>query len=314
MCPNLSSLSRDELYEAAQKLQRQCKSANHRAIKAARSKTYWKRKTTVLVQRLKAKTQELRMASSYHCVGSVRNTKAKTHRLSLNGGYALAVLRNVGHASLLTTISVAAAKTSRQSLALYEVMLAANIAVDSKQWYEHWAAEVDKLILSAASPHRNASSFATCASLSWEIHTTRGDATNTPAAQSLKAHTCEIASCFRLPSSDLLGEETSTEQDAARIIQADLAYMPPNCTANLLHRIYGKHMASVGCPAPSSPQDSPSSEHMHVRIWLFFTDSGADEVACARMFCDDTTGDNHRSACFYSTSCGAACSVADDAA
>eukprot|EP00969_Alexandrium_andersonii_P042353 1858674-Alexandrium_andersonii.AAC.1 len=96
----------------------------------------------------------------------------KFHRVSVRGGYALAVKRNLGHAATQTLIDTLTAPLSRQSLNRWESLLSASVIIQSRDWYAQHYEFLRHVQTQLATCHPSFTGF------SFEIHFTRADATN----------------------------------------------------------------------------------------------------------------------------------------
>ena len=110
-------------------------------------------------------------------------------RLTVYGGYNLAISRNLGHSSCRAVLDILDAGIKHhQTVSRWELMLATNVHTQSQLWYSEMYSRVDDFKLS---------SLQNC--FSWEVNAIRGDATNSSTLQNHKVHVAEIATMFRIP-------------------------------------------------------------------------------------------------------------------
>jgi hypothetical protein len=114
--------------------------------------------------------------------------------------------------------------------------------------------------------------------LTWEIHGIRGDATNSSVVHSSKAHVCEVVSLFEHTKS--LDPDALPVKDLHRIYP-DLVQVGESCDGKLQRAIFLKQLRSAGVGVW---QNTDSFSHpSHLRIWVFTTDQGPDQVAASKL-------------------------------
>lgn len=105
-------------------------------------------------------------------------------------GYKLSLRRNLGHAAAKSVILALDAPVGHRTIYRWEKLLAANIVVEAHSFYQTHRRHLDLVVpdvpLCLARVH------------SWEIHAVRGDATNSAAIHSYKAHVTEVLGIIRL--------------------------------------------------------------------------------------------------------------------
>lgn len=260
-------------------LHSQLRKEQKNAHSAKKKATRHKRKANELKQQLLAKESELFSSINFHKNSKRRKRGAVKCTLSLYGGYKLALLRSVGHASCVTLLTTLDARTSRQNLPKWEKLLAANLSAQAKGWYADHAQE-----------RLRAEHTGDLKDKTWEIHNIRGDATNTNASQSLKAHCAKVKSRY---SPVRQGDEHADCPDHfQQSFVPDVQHIPEVCGAKVTHQLYVKHLASIGCPSPGFVDETRDfmrdiPDLPHVMVWLFFTDCGSDEVGAGKLFVDD---------------------------
>ena len=132
---------------------------------------------------------------------------------------------------------------------------------------------------------------------SYEIHTIRGDGTNT-AVGTAKAHTAEIRSTFH-HLTDVSGEGEDEDEggvyipNTKRTHWADLAKIPDNCDGAMMRAIYLKQILGTGlrdwldeslwyAPQRLSTRDNVPQQ-VHIRWFVFGSDQGPDEKKCDKL-------------------------------
>ena len=245
--------------------------------------------------------------------------------LSVRGGYRLAIKRNLGHCNTATLMKIVETNVSKWALNNWERLLAANIVVQSRQWYE------DQYVM-LEEQRAVALSLGTAASLttssfditmphkklfSYEIHSIRGDATNT-AYTGCKGHVCEVVSKFcqlAFPEAheveegpdaggagfdgggDAVIDNCCFAQTESHRIYTDLAKVPKKCGGLESRAIFLNQVGSTG--AHTWVANSGFSETnvitgvnslgilwlcFHICIYLFTTDNGGDQIANDVLF------------------------------
>ena len=124
--------------------------------------------------------------------------KGKFHRgrgvyekLSLEGGYRMALKISRGHSSHTSLTEELQICTSRQNVARWEVLLAANVVVESIDFYED-----ARLLFQHC--HAEGPAEGELPKVSWQLHLFKGDATNCTATKGLKAHVVSLKSTVRV--------------------------------------------------------------------------------------------------------------------
>jgi hypothetical protein len=113
-----------------------------------------------------------------------RREPAQWRKLTIPGGYKLAMKRNIGHISCMALSDTLELNISRQCVAQWELALADSCIVMANQWHD----AKKSLLLSSRID----------GSMSWEITTARADATNSSTLQSHKVHSCELTTLVNM--------------------------------------------------------------------------------------------------------------------
>ena len=143
-------------------------------------------KVQALTEALAAAKEELNRKTNLLKVPK-KSRRRKTDRglVSLNGGYTCATKRNLGHAGAEALIAHLDTTICRQTVAKWELLLGANVLSESRESYG-----VDyKFLLQSQAENTT--------ERTWEIHSVRGDATNSNVVHSCKGHVCELSSTFQ---------------------------------------------------------------------------------------------------------------------
>ena len=147
----------------------------------------WKKRSLMFHQQatiLKNTSQQ-----KYLVTNKKRRPTSKQYKVSIWGGYMLAVRRGIAHqggTALCMTLDV---NVTRGTITRWEKLLAANMIFRSTEWYENHYRYIAALAgrLSADT-------------LTWEIHMLRGDATNSAVAgHGSKAHVVQLLTKFKPP-------------------------------------------------------------------------------------------------------------------
>jgi hypothetical protein len=170
---------------------------------------YWKGRALASDESLNTHKRHLHEQVSYVADCKRRKKNTVFSKVSVFGGYKMAVLRNIGHIgsdALLTTLGVGFV---RQTINRWECLLQDSIICRSIAWYderdryiEHlrhvdwYSVDTDRDWEELGSPD-----FV----FTWGLHAIRGDATNSAAGEH-KAHVCEIRSRYCLDVSDTPSE------------------------------------------------------------------------------------------------------------
>ena len=236
-----------------------------------------------------------------HCRRTKKQGKVWTCRkLSLRGGYRLALLRNSGYASTDNVIQQHEVGVKRQSLNHWEHVLAAHARFQSHRWYsEHY-----EYLASLPQVDSVASSRDEGRPFTYEIHTIRADATNSNAKLGSKAMTCEVASTFGYLVGELRQEpcHLAAEEDSAAlppsvmscIALSDMQVVPDKCGARETHELLEKQTRAVGARAWVSEWVSDVSSDLplvpsdsnfvgHICTYVFGTDQGPDQKGSDRI-------------------------------
>ena len=231
---------------------------------------------------------------------SRRGAAGKRFVCSIEGGYRLALKRNLGHSALTALLQSLEAPISRQALARWEHVLAANVVGQSRRFFEDNGEAVRDLMRSSPpmGPSTSARAF------SFENNAVRGNATNSSVKHSLKCHVCEVRSCFLLPdmTADGLVYDSSDDVCVHRVFP-DLA-SPPNAGGAEQRLLYMKQVKHSGLPTwtdalpfepfePLEPLNGPD-QHVardvcvtHVRFWIMVSDQGPDQKAADALMNSD---------------------------
>lgn len=202
---------------------------SHSLTKERRKRQYYVRKVKGLKEQLVAANEEIRqLRNGVVMVSKRRKTNAKRWRLSLQGGYRLALARNAGHAGCEAALKMLDADSQRSVCAYWEHMLSSSLQTDCFKWYSDRHDLLQNL------------DTATSTIPSFEIHSFRGDATNSSVVQSHKVHTCQVMSTFQYPSQESSENECGFSIDW-RVSFADLQFLPAS-SGQILHDVYVKHI------------------------------------------------------------------------
>ena len=183
-----------------------------------------------------------------------RNAAKLTSRVSLHGGYSMAISRNITHVGAIGLIKTLHLPVRRQTVARWERLFAINIM---KQ-YRGFFADAMRSCCSAPDTEESAPT-------SWSIVNVRGDATNSNVtSHSGKAFVCMITCLYRDASGVMV----------KRQVHPPLQQQPVHCYGETVRNMLENQMLLVGLP--SWTWTGPPS---HVRGFLFLSDSGPDEVS-----------------------------------
>eukprot|EP00969_Alexandrium_andersonii_P353734 15440574-Alexandrium_andersonii.AAC.1 len=106
----------------------------------------------------------------------------------------MAMKRNLGHGAAATIVRCLEAPVGEKLIYRWELALAANIVCQARSFYSmhaHFMSDVFSLCRVSAGGSSGSSAVGPLLGISWEIHTLRGDATNSAAIHSCKAHVLE---------------------------------------------------------------------------------------------------------------------------
>ena len=171
----------------------------------------------------------------------------------------------------------------------WEGVLVANIIGSSRAWYRRQYARVQAYharATSESSPHAVVASF--------QIHSIRGDATNSSTVHGLKSHITEVASVFVVPPID--DADTWEDVDAIRRVYPDLQLLPPNHNAASQRLVYEQQLRCVGLqtwsdPACTADDDCADFGLHHLRVYCFTTDQGPDQKAALKQLTAEASAD-----------------------
>lgn len=160
---------------------------------------YWKARAAELAAKVSAMEAESRDKSLTH-LGKRRKTSATRLNLTVNGGFKLALQRNVGHASADALLSHMDTSVSRYSVSRWEQLFASTIIAMARHWYAshyYYLSHCHKLVDKPG--------------LSYELHLVSADATNTSVSLGVKAHVCKVKTLFRHLDANVLRQPVKCE-------------------------------------------------------------------------------------------------------
>eukprot|EP00438_Fugacium_kawagutii_P005301 Skav231731 [mRNA] locus=scaffold638:10945:15691:+ [translate_table: standard] len=207
-----------------------------------------------------------------------RKLSSKRHRLTVHGGYKLALSRNLGHSGALAALQTLEADLSRQTCCSWEHMLSHSILA-SHHRFHHFANRA----LAGAPEAKHPDVF--------ELHAFGGDATNSNLVQSSKVHTCVIRSAYIVPVSvdSDPGDDGAGQQEQYKILTrkclADLQLLPESVTAAVIKEVYRKQFGSVGLNKAwmEKADAGEGGQQQHLTAYIMTTDMGPDQAKCARL-------------------------------
>lgn len=80
----------------------------------------------------------MRQESTVVILSKRRRPDAVQHRLSVRGGYSIALRRNVRHCGSEALSMTLEAGVGRKSMNKWEIVLAASVTLQSRHWYHSW--------------------------------------------------------------------------------------------------------------------------------------------------------------------------------
>ena len=108
--------------------------------KLQRRVRYWHKKARILDQALTQTRRELHFRTSFTKMNKRSKRTGKYERMSVRGGYKMAVLRNLGHISVSALLTTVNGPSSRQTAVTWEKRLAFTLMFRSQNLYaEHRA-------------------------------------------------------------------------------------------------------------------------------------------------------------------------------
>jgi hypothetical protein len=250
-------------------------------------RSYWMVKAKTGSKELRETQKQLseaRMGIAY--MGKRRKPGAIRFNLSTRGGYTMALARNVGHAGAHATAMMLDSDATRQVCCSWEMLLNSSIMCDIYDWQKQMG---DNLKLAAGMTQNI--DFRT-----FEIHTFRGDATNSSVLQSKKVQGCEVVSRYCYPvfgqqhadgdGNDIGGDDDGTNNDifacvTERRAYADLQFLPHSLSGEAMHDVYIKQLRSVKCPTWMDPDLQTSRLPSHLTGFVMTSDMGPDQARCA---------------------------------
>ena len=279
-----------------------------------RRRTVWKLKENI--NRLKEQVRQLqaRIAWFQEEYIFVRDRKrAKKSRvyvgrstLTTLGGYRLAASRNCGNASEVATLTVLApeANLSRQTLAKWESKLAASLILQSRASFVECYAAIDNL----RSFYQHNIMQRPC--LTYEIVSVSGDAANSSVSHGYKAHTCCIRAKAELDFTRHWAEQEETCDEMSNLLDElrhsstqseiwpDLIPVPHNNNGQTQAKLYETQIVCAGaklwCDTSGWDEQSPGGHRgRHIRLFIFATDQGPDQKACAKQLDRTLREDQH---------------------
>ena len=233
-----------------------------------------------LVRRLKAELQakidEMRAKKSVlKTPKRERAARRATERgvVSLAGGCRCALLRIIGQAGADAVVAHLDAGIARQT----EQLLGANVLAHARAFSND---QYTQLHAARSAEVREPSR----AGWTWEVHALRGDVTNSNILHGSKAHACEGTSLFHHAlDTDDFGAGGDHDRPFHRTY-CDLIKIEGSCDGPLQHAIWLKQVQSIGVRMwRLDDQDASCAAGNHVRVWLFTTDEGPDQVAASKL-------------------------------
>ena len=242
------------------------------------------------VQELATKGHNIKLARFEFMVASARKEKKlqkqmaegmpfHDQRLSMIGGYRLAIKKNKGHGSQLSASDQFEVGVTRQCVSLWEIKLAANLLLGSRAHY----AEATEFFKAA---HEQSNMEHPCTS--WVMHHILGDATNCTATKGLKAHVVVVTS--RISSLGAFDEGASPAatlddlESSEHTVWPDLQSVPPSCKAAEQRALYLRQICCAGVPSWLEDDPMPVPEHdVHLRVYLLGSDAASEQKAAGLL-------------------------------
>ncbi len=201
----------------------------------------------------------------------------------------MAFRRNAGHGSLATTLSAVDLDFARQTLVSWELLLASNIQAQACA-FRHTQYEMLR---------RSGQG------LTWEIHATKSDSTNTNATSSHKAYCAEVVSIF-------YQDAELPPVEGARELRSypDVLPVAKPCGAVGCRAMVIKQLQSIGViPWHLDWRDVDGHgipenllHRRHIRVFFFGSDAGGEESGNGqdldREMADDPSTFNFRNYCY----------------
>lgn len=194
-----------------------------------KSREYFRKKASNLSQELsksKHEAEQLRHGIVHY--SKRRKIEAKRYRLTVHGGYKLALSRNLGHGGTVAALQTLDAESSWQTCAFWEHMFSASILASHADFHAQ-ANEAISDLQDEQMPLR------------FEFQGFSGDATNSNIVQSSKVHTCVVRSAYLVP-------HVREGQEGWAILQrqslADVQLLPDSVTGAVIYQMYQKQLRS----------------------------------------------------------------------
>ena len=156
--------------------------------KARRMKNYYRNKSNALQSEKKA--QGLQKAQDSY-TKTPRNNNAVYSKMTVAGGYKMAIKRGSGHASTAATLLHLEVAVTDQACWQWERLLSANLVCQMRSWFTRQYDKVRDFLSRPRSESTSGKLF------SYEVNTVGADATNSAVALRYKAHVCMLSSLFR---------------------------------------------------------------------------------------------------------------------
>lgn len=265
---------------------------------------YWRKRAETQIEKWKRRAQELESRTTLLHRAKRRKTSAIRSNLSVRGGFTLALKRNIGHASADALLQHVEVPVSRYTVSRWEALAAAALLCRSRDWYRQHYAYIQSQLAAGLPESAKPAEIGMPKDFSYEIHSVRGDATNSKVGES-KAHVCEIRSVFGHGAPAEAGADENAEihmplppQTTEQVIYPDVLPMAINHGAAEQRAMFMKQLECAGvrlwtqalCDCDSAvglgPGSSPARPR-HLTIWIFGTDQGSDQKTAAAMMSAD---------------------------
>lgn len=203
-----------------------------------KSREYFRRRLSILRKEFaELKSDNSQLQSGIVHYSKRRTLNAKRFRLTVHGGYKLAMSRNHGHSGSIATLETLNADLSRQTCCAWEHLFSHSI-IASHFAFHTSSNEAIEVLDSGLVP--------------FEFHGFSGDATNSNLVQSSKVHTCTIRSSYVIPEGPEAPEgEPQTYKVLMRKCLGDLQLLPESVTASVIIDVYRKQLKSALPPTSS---------------------------------------------------------------
>ena len=200
-----------------------------------KSRDYFRRRLQTIRKEVEdMKTNEKQLKFGIVQYSKRRKLGAKRFRLTVHGGYKLALSRNLGHGGGEATLQTLDSESSRQTCSAWEHLFSSSILASHADFHAGACREIDQLVADMEDL------LPKC----WEFQGFSGDATNSNLVQNSKVHTCVVRSAYVLPTQQ--GPEGDWDQFKVLTKQCltDIQLLPETVTSNVINKMYQKQLRS----------------------------------------------------------------------